>query len=58
MPIASYPALGLTTVRQPGVEMGARAMELLLERMQGRSVPFHESFVPELMVRSSTFPPA
>lgn len=55
--IASHPALGLTTVRQPGDEMGARAIELMMERMQGRSEPVHETFVPELMVRSSTFPP-
>lgn len=55
--IASHPALALTTVRQPGDEMGARAIQLMMERMQGRCEPVHENFVPELMVRSSTFPP-
>jgi LacI family transcriptional regulator len=57
VPIASHPALGLTTVRQPGAEMGARAIELLLERMNGRDRAAHVAFTPELVVRTSTFPP-
>ena len=57
VPIASHPALGLTTVRQRGDEMGARAMELLLERIQGRSEPVLDTFACQLVVRTSTFPP-
>lgn len=56
VPIAAHPALGLTTVHQPGDEMGARAIGLLLERVSGRTEPQHEVFVPELRVRTSTRP--
>jgi len=55
--IAEHPALGLTTVHQPGVAMGARAVELLLERFSGRTEAVHEVFTPELRVRTSTRPP-
>jgi LacI family transcriptional regulator len=57
VPIASHPALGLTTVNQPGAEMGARAIALLLERVAGRTDAVDEVFEPELRVRTSTFPP-
>lgn len=57
VPMASHPAIGLTTVHQPGAEMGARAIELVLERMAGRTTAVHEIFTPELRVRTSTFPP-
>ncbi len=57
VPIASHPALGLTSVHQPGEAMGARAAELLLERIAGRTEARHEVFTPELRVRTSTFPP-
>lgn len=56
VPIASHPALGLTTVYQPGEAMGARAGELLLERINGREVAAHERFPPELRVRTSSRP--
>jgi LacI family transcriptional regulator len=56
VPIAAHPALGLTTVHQPGDEMGARAVELLLERVAGRTEPVHEMFAPDLRVRTSTRP--
>jgi len=58
IPIARNPAFGLTTVHQPGVEMGARAAALLLERVEGRDEAVHEMFSPELRVRRSSFPPA
>ncbi|MEU1972592.1 LacI family DNA-binding transcriptional regulator [Microbacterium sp. NPDC019599] len=58
VPIASHPALGLTTVDQPGDEMGARAIQLLLERVGGRTDAVHEVFEPQLRVRTSTTPPA
>lgn len=54
VPIAGHPALGLTTIHQPGDLMGARAVELLLERVAGRTEPVHEVFAPELRVRTST----
>lgn len=57
VPIARNPAFGLTTVHQPGVEMGARAVELLLQRFHGRTDAVHEVFEPELRVRTSSFPP-
>lgn len=56
VPIAAHPALGLTTVHQPGDLMGARAIELLLERVAGRTDPVHEVFTPELRVRTSSRP--
>lgn len=52
--LASHPAMGLTTVSQSGEEMGARAIELLLERIKGRREPVHHVVIPELRVRSST----
>ena len=58
VPIADHPGIGLTTVHQPGAAMGARAVELLLERFAGRTDPVHEVFTPELRVRTSTRPPA
>lgn len=57
VPIAAHPGLGLTTVHQPGDVMGARAIELLLERAAGRTEPVHEVFAPELRIRTSTHPP-
>lgn len=54
VPMAAHPALGLTTVHQPGDRMGARAAELLLERVAGREVAVNEVFVPDLRVRTST----
>ncbi|WP_137845417.1 LacI family DNA-binding transcriptional regulator [Microbacterium sp. 2FI] len=57
VPIARNPAFGLTTVHQPGFEMGARAVELVLERLAGRSEAVHEVFAPVLCVRTSSFPP-
>jgi len=57
VPMASHPALGLTTVHQPGEAMGARAVEMLLERIAGRTEPVREIFDIELMVRASARPP-
>ena len=57
VPMASHPAMGLTSVHQPGERMGARAVELLLERVAGRTEAVHEWFPVELKVRTSTRPP-
>lgn len=56
VPLASHPALGLTTVHQPGEAMGARAVQMLLERIAGRADPVREIFETELKVRTSTRP--
>jgi LacI family transcriptional regulator len=53
VPMASHPALGLTTVHQPGEAMGARAVQMLLERFAGRTEPAREIFDVELKVRTS-----
>lgn len=50
-------AQGLTTVHQPVQEMGARAAELLLDRIDGgRTSPAHEVLPPALVVRGTTAP--
>ena len=49
---------GLTTVRQPMRELGARAALLLDELIKGtREVPVHEVLATDLIVRTSTTPP-
>lgn len=58
VPLASHPAFGLTTVHQPGEAMGARAVEMLLERFAGRVEPARQTFDAELIVRASARPPA
>lgn len=52
--LAGHPGLSLTTVDQGGERMGARAAEMLLERIRGRSASRHEEFRPALVVRDST----
>lgn len=44
----------LTTVHQPRQEIGRRAMQLLLERIAGRTEARHELVEPSLIIRSST----
>lgn len=55
--LAGYPAISLTTVDQHGRQMGAKAIELLLERVRGRDTPRHFQTVPELRLRTSTAAP-
>jgi LacI family transcriptional regulator len=55
--IAGHPGVSLTTVDQHGERMGRLAVELLLERIAGRTEPRHEVVAPDLVVRSSTRPP-
>jgi LacI family transcriptional regulator len=53
LPIARY--LGLTTLRQPMHEMGARAFDLLMDRMASpESAVAHTVFAPTLVNRSTT----
>jgi len=58
VPLASHPAFGLTSIDQPGERMGARAVELLLERFAGRTTAVREVFDVELKARASTRPAA
>ena len=58
VPIASHPALSLTPVDQQGERMGARAVELLLERISGRTDAVHERFTTTLQVRRSSRRPS
>jgi LacI family transcriptional regulator len=56
--LAGHPRISLTSVDQSGEQMGARAVEMLLERISGRSESLHEIVTPALVVRESTRPPA
>ena len=51
---AGHPLIGLTSVDQPGEQMGASVVSLLLERLAGRTDAVHEVAAPRLVPRSST----
>lgn len=56
IPLASLRQIGLTTVRQPAAELGQRAFQLLLRRLEGQEVdadPVEEVLPAELVVRST-----
>jgi LacI family transcriptional regulator len=44
----------LTTLRQPVADIGARALDTLLQRVRGERPPARQLFAPELVVRAST----
>ena len=53
---APYLQTPITVVAQPSYEMGRRAMERLILRIQGKSgdvAPVLEYYAPELIVRNS-----
>lgn len=52
--LAGIGPVSLTTVHQPRQQIGRRAMELLLERIDGRVESRHELIEPRLVTRSST----
>lgn len=52
--LAGHPLISLTTVDQQGVEAGRTAIQLLMERIEGRSEPRHVCFDPQLRIREST----
>lgn len=55
--MAANPRVGLTTINQNGREMGRKAVELLLERVEGRRESRYIEVATNLVVRSSTFAP-
>jgi DNA-binding LacI/PurR family transcriptional regulator len=55
--LAALHHLSLTTVDQPRFAMGSRALELLVERVDGRVTPRRDRMVPTLEIRRSTAPP-
>jgi LacI family transcriptional regulator len=55
--MAANPRIGLTTINQNGREMGRRAVELLLERVEGRRESKYIEIATRLVERTSTFPP-
>jgi LacI family transcriptional regulator len=58
VPAASLRQVALTTVRQPAAEMGRRAVQLLLERIQGdpEAEPIDIVLRPRLIVRRTSGP--
>lgn len=54
--ISSYPRVSLTTVDQSTEEMAGRAVDLLVQRMAGRTERVDVILPPRLVVRSSTSP--
>jgi len=55
--IASYTVPPLTTVRQPKLEMGRKATELLFNLLAGSTMERSSVFQGELILRESTAPP-
>ncbi len=51
--VAALPLIDLTSIDQSGYRLGRRSAELLLTRIEGRSIPVHELITPELVSRSS-----
>lgn len=52
--IAAHAGISLTTIDQEGVEMGRQAINMLIERIEGRSDPRRFVATPQLRPRGST----
>ena len=58
-PQAAFTTPPLTTLRQPFERLGEEAIRLLVQRLEGKSVPATmHLFKPELVARGSTAPPS
>ncbi|MEM8746275.1 MAG: LacI family DNA-binding transcriptional regulator [Actinomycetota bacterium] len=56
--LAAMAHLGLTTINQPSEDIGAAALDMLLQRVEtGRDATEHVVLQPELVVRTSSGPP-
>ena len=56
--LAALRHISLTSINQPGGDMGRAAVERLFERINGeRTTPQHDVVAPSLVVRSTTGPP-
>jgi DNA-binding LacI/PurR family transcriptional regulator len=56
--LAALRHISLTSINQPGSEMGRTAVDRLSERIDdGRTKPLHDVVAPSLVVRSTTGPP-
>jgi len=53
---AGLPLLSLSSVDQPRLQMGRTAVEMLTERVDGRTAPRHEVLAPTLVERRSSRP--
>lgn len=53
-PMCSIPQISLTSIDQDPHLLGARAAELLIERIEGRTSPVHFVTQPRLIVRASS----
>jgi LacI family transcriptional regulator len=53
--LAAHPLIGLTTIRQFGAQMGRKAVDLLLERIEdGRDSANQLTITPKLVTRGSS----
>ena len=51
--LAGRARVPLTTVRQPKDEIGARALDTVLAKLRGETLPTRQLLSPELVVRAS-----